>query len=160
MGREPVRSADVLMNRALGLLARRGYARAELSSRLRRITDDPVLIEQVIDRLAAVGYLDDQRFAEQRAASLVRAKRGPADIRSRLRRHGVAEGQVGETLSGLDEDWAANCRALAEERVARGLDLRDPKAKAKLGRFLIGRGFPPGTVYQVLRALGAPDEDG
>ncbi|HET9552567.1 MAG TPA: hypothetical protein VFP50_06320, partial [Anaeromyxobacteraceae bacterium] len=56
---------------------------------------------------------------------------------------------------------AARCRALAERR-ARGAPLAelDPKARARLARFLLGRGFSGAAVARTLGGFFDRDLDG
>ncbi len=156
----PVVNADELWERSLQLLARRAHARAELERKLRRYKPEPAWMDQVLSRLEDRGLLDDRRFARDTADALVRGGRsGPGRISARLRNAGVASGESGEAMAELEVDWVERCRALAKERVARGADLRDPKARARLVRFLAGRGFQSGVIFRVLRELGLPEAD-
>lgn len=155
----PVVNADELWERALQLLARRAHARAELARKLARYKPDPAWVEAVLTRLEGRGLLDDQRFAQDTADALARGRRsGPARITSRLRGAGVSARQTDEALGSLEVDWDERCRGLARERVARGLDLADPRERAKLVRFLAGRGFQSAVIFRALRALGADPE--
>ena len=157
----PVQDASQLLERALALLARRAHGRAELARKLQRYQPSPTMVDEVLARLESMGFVDDARFAEGVAGSLARSGRaGPARIAGKLRQHGIAAAGVKDAVGGLDTDWGASCRALARTRVARGEDLRDPKARARLVRFLAGRGFPPPLVYEVLRELGAEAREG
>lgn len=156
----PVVNADELWERSLQLLSRRAHARAELERKLRRYKPEQVWIDQVLSRLEERGLLDDQAFARDTADAIVRTGRGgPGRISNRLRVAGVASSHTGEAMAALDVDWDERCRALARERVARGADLTDPKDRARLVRFLAGRGFASGLIYRVLRELGAEPSD-
>lgn len=153
-------SADELWERALQLLARRAHAEAELERKLQRYRPEEAWVQSVLARLRDRGLLDDQRFAQDAADAMVRAGRaGPARIGARLRAAGVADARA--VVGELDVDWLARCRALARERASRGLDLSDEKDRARLVRFLAGRGFPSDAIFTALRELagGAAEED-
>lgn len=157
----PVSSTAELWDRALALLSRRAHARAELSRKLQRYQPTPEMVAEVLARLEAAGWLNDEQFASDVADSMVRGGRsGPMRIQQRLRTHGVEAKLAASAVSEVDADWEASCREAARAKLSRGVDLRDPKARAKLARYLAGRGFSPSLVWKVLGSLGAdrPEE--
>ncbi|HSB19646.1 MAG TPA: RecX family transcriptional regulator [Anaeromyxobacteraceae bacterium] len=117
--------------------------------------------------LLRLGYLDDAAWARATARSLLRPGRlGPLAAERRLLAAGIAaaaaraavaaalaEAPGGEGGAGSAE--LALCRALAEKRArgARPADL-DERARARLSRFLLGRGFSGQVVHRVV-GLGA-----
>ena len=145
---KPVHTHAVLLERAYALLARRDHARAELKRKLRRYDPPPEVLEGVIAHLAERGYLDDVRFARVVTGSLTRAgSHGPAAIRAKLQARGVDRGLIDDALEGAEADWDEACLALARKRSE---DLEDPRARDRVVRFLLRRGFPPGVVFQTL----------
>lgn len=79
-------------NAALGLLARRDRSAEELAARLRRkgFTEDD--IAATLERCREYGYLDDARFARQRARSLVSSGRAVGGrLRAELKQQGIDE---------------------------------------------------------------------
>lgn len=150
----PVTSADELWNRALALLARRSHARGELERKLRRYQPAEAWVSAVLDRLTERGLLDDARFAADLTDAMVRGGRsGPVRIQARLRGHGLSASQASEALEGVEADWRARALALARQKVAAGLDPKEPKGRAKLARLLASRGYSSAVVYDTLRAL-------
>ena len=111
-------------------------------------------------RLEQAGWLNDGVFAENRAGSLARQGRlGPSRIRRQLQQHGVRSSDVDAAMASTEVDWRAQCLSVAQARRARGIDLKDPKDRARLVRFLLGRGFSYDLISATLRELGsAPDE--
>jgi len=121
----------------------------------------------VVAWLHGLGYLDDQALARARARSLTAAgKLGPRGAERRLTAVGVGRGEakraVAEALAEVPGGEAARCRVLAERRAA-GRPLRelDERARARLVRFLLGRGFSGAAVAATLggfddRALDEP----
>ena len=151
----PVQTSAELWDRALALLSRRAHARAELSRKLQRYQPTPEMVAEVLARLESAGWLDDARFASDVADSMARAGRsGPSRINARLRGHGVSSEVAATAVTGTEADWEAACREAAGAKISRGLDLADPKARAKLARYLAGRGFSPALVWKVIRGAG------
>ena len=148
-----------LKQRAVSLLARREYARAELSKRLAATGAAATEIEAVLDELSALGLLSDARFA----AALVHQKSGDFSKRAiahALRGRGVDADQTRTALAALDgEDEFAAARSLWARRFR--APPRDEREKARQLRFLLSRGYSHSMAFKVLRAAGAPvDEEG
>jgi len=123
-------------------------ARAELSGQA----------DAVIEWLRELRYLDDGAYARGRARSLVASGRmGPRTAERRLMQAGIAAGAARAAVAGaLAEEApggeAAQCLALALRRArGRPLEALDARARARLARFLLGRGFSGSAVA---RALG------
>ena len=151
-----VRPSRTLKQRAVALLARREYSRAELSKRLAPTGASRGEIDTVLDELAASGLLSDARFA----AALVHQKTGGYGKRAiahALREKGVDAGQATAALAVLDaEDELVTAQALWERRF--GQPPRDEREKARQLRFLLARGYSHTIAFKVLRAAGAPNE--
>lgn len=150
---------QLLRNKALALLARREYSRAELALKLRRLVDDEdsiALIEQVLDDFRDRNWLSDERFAEQWA--LHRSQRyGPNRLRQELRQKGIS-GELLETAiseHAVDETGAA--RRLWERKF--GTPPADQKERAKQLRFLLGRGFSTEVAYRVVGGSADWDDE-
>ncbi len=151
----------------MALLSRRAHARSELVNKLRRYKPSDEQLGEVLSRLEQAGWLDDARFARDLADSMVRRGRtGPARIQASLRGHGVTREHTDAAMAVTREDvsaddWLESCRAVAKDRARRGLNLTDPRDRARLQRFLLGRGFTPALINPVIRDLGASGgEDG
>jgi regulatory protein len=158
-GRPPksARPPKSLQARAIGLLARREYARAELRERLLATGADRTEVDAALDRLEKLGYLSDARFA----TGVVRQKAGAYSKRAiahALKEKGVASSAAKDALAALDGvDELAQAQALWRRRF--GHAPKDEKEKARQVRFLLARGYTPGIAYRVLRAAGASGED-
>jgi regulatory protein len=115
----------------------------------------------VVAWLRGLGYLDDQAYARDRARWLLGPGRaGPRLAERRLLAAGVpsalARGAVAGVLAGPGEE-ARRCRALAERRARRPLPDLDDRERARMARWLRGRGFSGGAVAS---ALGVHVDDG
>jgi len=102
-------------------LARRGVGRAER--------------EQAVERLGAIGYLDDARFAIGRARSLAERGYGDDAVRFELEREGVAV-----------EDSEAAVAALAAERERALSVLRGSRSALAGIRKLAAKGFSADSI--------------
>jgi len=148
--------------RALALRVLAFHPRTEAQLR-RRLCGAGFAAEQeaVLAWLRRLGYVDDQAWAAATARALLRPGRlGPGAAERRLLAAGIPEAQVREQVaaalaeapgaeSGSPE--VALCRALAEQR-ARGAALEElpERERARLARFLLGRGFSGEAVHRVV----------
>lgn len=155
---------------ALRFLGSRPRSRWELERRLRRAGAGDEVIVATLERLSAMGYLDDAAFvswwAEQRDRN---APRGRRMLEAELRQRGVPREVIeahreaapaaqrapdDEALPETDEERAR----VALERHLRGRPLpTDPKALQRVGMFLMRRGFDSETVRAALRGGGATE---
>ena len=126
---------------------------------------EPLLeqVESVITRMAELGYVDDQRYARDRARSLHRSGASARKIRARLREKGVPQELVDAGIAELAEATDAvdpELEAAARYARRRGLGpYRRPgrergrdKELASLGRAGFGYGV-------AARIVDCPDED-
>jgi regulatory protein len=147
-----------LKARAIAMLARREYARAELAARLAASGATRDEMESLLDELQQLGLLSDARFA----GALVRQKAASHATRAiarELRKRGVAKDVATAALaeSGAGDELAA-AQALWQRRFGRAP--ADDREKARQIRFLVSRGYPAAIAYRVLRNAGIRvDED-
>lgn len=117
--------------------------------------------DEVAAWLLRLGYLDDAAWARAAARSLLRPGRlGPRAAERRLLAAGIPAPMAREALDLALSEAAADgegepaevalCRALAERRArgARPSEL-ELAARARLARFLLGRGFSGEAVHRV-----------
>jgi regulatory protein len=158
---------------ALRLLDRSRKTRRELERRLRDKEHAPEAIAQALDRLAAVGLVDDAEYAHAYArAKLARRPVALRVVRQELARRGVAASDLEAGLARLAEGGAGGSdvgavgavgaegeRARAERALApllrryRGLEPRD--RRARLAAALARRGFAYALVEDLLAGLAA-----
>lgn len=127
-GRDPL---DV----AARALRHRDRSRAQVAERLARAGVDDAGRDDALDTLERVGYVDDSRFAANRAAALAARGLGDAAIRHDLETAGVPGETVDEACAALDPE-ADRARAIAA-RAGRTL-----KTAAQLAR----KGFAEESV--------------
>jgi regulatory protein len=151
------RPPRTLKQRAVGMLARREYSRAELAARLAAGGGNRDEIDPVLDELERAGYLSDARFA----SAVVRQKSGgyaKRAIAHALREKGVAAPAAQEALATLDgDDEYSQALALWQRRF--GKAPADEREKARQVRFLVSRGYATSVVFRILRAAGSSVDD-
>ena len=75
-------------------------------------------VERLVERMAALGYVDDRAFAAARAAALARRGYGERRISGALRAAGVAEEDAAEARQAARDDaWAAALRFAERRRI-------------------------------------------
>ena len=138
-----------LRARALAMLARREHTRAEMTRKLSAHCESPEQVEQLLDALAARGWLSEARFAESRANSLAR-KFGSRKIEHDLDSRGVSAAVVEQTLERSRLQELENCRAVWQRKF--GVLPQGAAERGRQMRFLAARGFTAEAVHQVLKA--------
>ena len=149
----PPLSPKALRARAIALLARREYSREELFRKLSAQAESIDLLNDILLQLVSEGLLSDQRFAD----SLARVKGtrfGVARIQYELRNKGVDESVLHSTLEELRSTEIQRAIDVLRKRV----DVLPTAAKerAKLHRFMAGRGFSSEAIARALLALDPP----
>ena len=155
---------DGLMTYAARALSARSQTSGELRQKLMRRAARAEDVQQALERLKELGYLNDQRFAES-FASWRRENQGLGktrvvrDLLARRVAPGVAMKAAEAAYSGADE-IAMIERFLA--RKYRGKDLhallREEKHLASAYRKLRAAGFSPGHSIRVLKRYAAEAE--
>ena len=134
---------------ALRYLGRREHSIAELESKLRQRGVEPETLEDVMAFLLDHDLVSDERYAEAWVRLRVQKGFGPARIRAELRRKGVSDALIAQSLEGYADDWYDKALRWAERKHRGELD---EKARARLYRGGMNRGF---SHDQVMRAIDA-----
>jgi regulatory protein len=149
---------------ALRLLDRARRTRSDLARRLRDQGFPAPAVEGVLDRLAAVGLLDDAEYA--RAYLAARWGRRPAGwrrLQRDLRARGVGDADLAQARAALTEREGAVDETEAARRVvaqaARRYGALEPRVRRqRLHALLQRRGFDTDTIRAVLALPLEPDE--
>lgn len=127
--------------------------RRQLEDKLRDRGCEAAVASRVLDRMAAVGLVDDEAYAEMWVRSRQETKGLAAGaLRHELRTKGVAEHLVDAALEEIEpEQEKEQARALVARRLRTmgGLD-REVQTR-RLAGFLARKGYAPGVSYQVIR---------
>ncbi len=140
--------------RALRLLAYRGRSKEELRSKLDEKGFGEAVIRKVIDRFSELKYLDDEIFARDWARHCALHKLwGDRKIAISLRGKGIDKKTIDGALLFAREEIGQKeaIKRLIEKRQKRksARDI-DYKEKRRLAQNLLGRGFPPPLIFDVL----------
>lgn len=139
--------------RALGLLAVRPRSRSELRSRLLRAGFDTAQVEGELERLEAVGLVDDVDFARRVVEHEVSARlSGRRAIVNRLAAKGVDRATIERTLEEVGVPDEERALELARGRARRLGGLRPERAYPRLVAFLTRRGYEPALASSAARA--------
>jgi len=139
---------------ALRLLGHRARSRAELRKRLIGRNYPPPAVEACIERLAAAGLLDDERFAHDVVVDRLRHKpKGRSGLRRDLLLKGIdpatAERVVRQVVTDEGETELSLARAAARKFRSRP---GEPSLamRRRLGQFLQRRGFSSESIAAVV----------
>lgn len=111
----------------------------------------PDTVERTLNYLLDSRYLDDADFARQWRSSRERRRpKGSRALKNELKRLGVGEAIIDDTLEGIDEAGNARMAALrpAARMVERGCSRED--FRRKIGDFLARRGFAYGVINETV----------
>lgn len=157
---DPDKRAEQARALCLRLLTARARTRAELEAQLAKRGYPDDVSAAVLDRLAQVGLVDDEDFAEQWVQSRRRnAGKGKRALAAELRNKGVDNEVIDSALAGID---AGAERTRAEQLVRDKLrreklgDPGDRDAENKVTRRLVGmlarRGYHQSMAVDVVTA--------
>ena len=139
---------------ALRILTRRDYSQAELRKRLcdKGFADNQV--EETIARCLELGYLDDVRYANNRAMSLVQQGRAVGrrlllDLKQRGISEEVAEQALENALETYSEDQLLN-ELLIKKFPDFNYNSASAKERRRVVHFLQRRGFAIGCIMEHL----------
>lgn len=129
----------------LKLLEGRGRSRAKLAELLQARGFEQIEVHAALDKLARLGYLDDEKHAEAMARGWLNEHRSKADVLQRLEDLGLPAGMASRVMTkAIDELGYRELQAASVLLAKKGMQL-GPKA----ARFLAGRGFPEDLCEKV-----------
>ncbi len=144
---------QMCLDDALRMLERRLHSRAELERKLGLKKHPPELVQSILEELQRLGYVDDQRFSQTKAAMAAEHRKHG---RGRAYRDLLKAGVEGETARRAVEDVYEQTDSLAIARelaVKKAPYLRrlDPLvARRRLAGMLLRRGFDYEAIRPVL----------
>jgi regulatory protein len=173
--RAAVTEPDAVMEAAAAFLAVRSRSVDETRKRLVHLGYPAAIVEQVLERLVEIGYLDDEAFARAWVESRDRARpRGAAALRRELQRKGVPDDLVRAILDeraataafapdvpdgGGDADRTA-ARHLIERRASTLRRETDPRRRRQKAYALLARnGFAPDVCQEVASSVADDDPE-
>jgi regulatory protein len=136
------------------LLSYRARSCQEITERLLRKKYEREIIQEVVEELKRLHYLDDRAFAIEWVESRLREKRGKRLIRQELLKKGIEKEVIDDSIAESFEKIATNEDELAwqaiERRIPRYQKLEKLKAYRRIKDFLIRRGFSIETTENTL----------
>jgi regulatory protein len=140
---------------ALRLLTGRDRSEAELSAKLRQLGFSASEIETAIEKCREYNYLDDQRYARERAKSLLRNGKGVGrKVLLDLRRKGIDEVTAVQALEAANEEFASD--QLLRDQLQRRFpefdyQTAEERQRRRVISFLQRRGFTLGEIFSVIK---------
>ena len=147
-------AVQVAKEAAFNYLSYRDRTEHEMRDKLQEKAFSAPIIEEVIDRLYELDYLDDTAYAERYARERFERKGyGPRRIRRELRRRGVGPHDIEDAAAAVfDRETALEkARGHTRKRLSRLARESDPwKRRKKLSDYLLRRGFDYDIARQVV----------
>ena len=146
--------------RALRLLSRRDRSTAELTAKLKQDGFSAAEIEATLEKCREYNYLDDHRFALERARSLMRSGRGVGrKILGDLRQRGIDETTAERALQHASQEF--DCRLILHDLLERrfpdfNLATAPANERRRVIHYFQRRGF---TLEQIFTSLDRPEQD-
>jgi len=154
--------AERAYEKALAFLEKRDRTKREVADRLAKAGYSGETIERTIERLREAGFVDDADYAARYLDVLVAKGGGSLRIREEMRRKGLPDGLVRDTIEAGIGDERARALAAAQKALASVPEGTDPqKAIARVSRKLISLGFSYSVIGELMPAVrsGLRDEE-
>ncbi|MBI2528014.1 MAG: regulatory protein RecX [Candidatus Rokubacteria bacterium] len=146
---------------AFDLLARKAWSARELTARLARRGAPAEVARAVVADLESRGYVNDEDFARWWAEVRARGRKvGSLRLARELRTRGIAPALAAAAVASAFAEVPEAERALeaARRRLPALLRARPERAPARLGDYLLRRGYPARVALAtVTRLLGGPE---
>ena len=140
--------------RAYRLLAFRARSERELRAKLKEKGFEEPVVEEVTERLRELNYLDDESFARQWARNLaVNRLFGNRRIAASLAEKGIREPLIKQVLTEIRDEFSEKEAVfrIIRKKMDKITVTMDDKEKRRLAQSLMGKGFPPGLVFDILK---------
>lgn len=144
----PEKLTSQVRNSALGSLTRREHSAYELRQKLLQKFADPQRVDETIEWVCELGYVNDERYAGMFVRSAIAKGRGPERIARELQQKGVASTLIADALADSDTDWVSLAEDVLQRKFAS--PPQDYKEKAKRMRFLQYRGFSMAHIGELM----------
>jgi regulatory protein len=150
--------------KALGYLARRLHSKMELRRKLYQKKFTKPVIESIIDKLSAIKYIDDRKFAELVINESMNLRHdGMQKTKARLMEKGVDKKIIEEVLAETkDSDTEMENIKLTGDKKLFSLKKRftdKRQVDQKLTAYLVGKGFSFEIIKEYLKSAGTDPGD-
>ena len=144
-------SFEKLYNKALRFLSFRPRSEKEIRDYLQKKNSDPQTAQKIIDKLKEYNFINDKEFARLWFESRIKLKpRAIRVIKLELKQKGIEDELIDEIFDNTKTDDKELALVLAEKRFKRYAKEEPQKAKEKMYRFLISKGFNYDTIKDVV----------
>lgn len=136
-------------NNALDILSRRAHSKEELRKKLRRKYSEEAS-RAALERVEELGYIDDEKFAEDYARQLYEVKHmAPYAISKELMLKGVDRDIVRRVVDDIEFDPQEEIRQIVEKKYAGKLN--DEKQVRRAYNTLVRLGYKYSDIMNVLK---------
>lgn len=151
-------SPDKAARYAYRLLAARPVSEQEFREKLKGKGHGTAVVEEVARRFKELGYLNDASFSRQQARTwAVNRLWGNYRIARTLKEKGIAGDLIDDAVARAREEIteeAAVLKILRNKCKGSAVVPEDRKAQRRLLQSLMGKGFPPGLIFEMLAIRG------
>lgn len=159
MTSRPKKETPTLLGRLARFCAYQDRSHLEVRRKLLDLGARGQEVEDVIAELITQGFLNEERFARSFAGGKFRMKKwGRNKIVHELEMHGVTQRCIDRGLKEIDErEYAKTLRSLL---IRKWKETKEPnlfRRKNLVARYLIGKGYEPDRVWDLLKELASDD---
>ncbi len=155
--KEETSSAESAKQRALKLLDRRDYSRAELLRKLAEKGFEQAAAEAAVDRLVSLGFVDDARYAPIVVRHYAAKGYGAQRIRGELQRRGIPRALWDDAMAEMPAQDETLDRLLCAR--LKGADLADRAALKRAADALQRRGYSWDEINAAVERRRAENEE-
>lgn len=148
-----------LLRRAINLLSIRDRSIKEVKDKLSSLTNESLLVDEVIEKLLKEGLLNDQRFAKLFTESLRSRLKGPTAIKYELLRKGIQNEIINQVIKEnfSDKDTEMNQIKTFLNKKSSWKNLPTMEFKKKAFAALQRRGFRFEAIRAVIDDFGSKE---
>ena len=150
-------SVEAAKKRALWLLDKRDYARAELFRKLTEKGFEDAAADAALDRLTELGFVDDARYAPIVVRHYAAKGYGRARVQRELQRRGISKELWDAALGEMPEQDETVDRLLRAR--LKGAETGDRAALKRASDALLRRGYGWDEINSAVERLRAEEED-
>lgn len=141
---------------ALRVLTRADRSEAELRNKLKQFGFSAPAIDTAIEKCLDYKYLDDSRYALERARSMFRSGRGVGrKVLFELRKRGIDEATASQSIETVSAEFEST-QLLSEQLQRRfpnfNYHTADERKRRQVISFFQRRGFQLGEIFSVIKA--------
>ena len=149
------RSSDEVLARAIRFCDYRERCTAEIRKKLEEWELPDPSLTRVLEQLADLGYVDDERFARSYAGSKFRVSGwGKVRIRAELRARQISEAAIEKALEHIGTDrYLEELENLLNRKKQSLMKFRGQELKGRLYRYAASKGYESGSILEVLNRI-------